>query len=66
MYLPPNSLKNSRGIVLTHFHILYETFNKKLRKNSDIAIFENEPELNLGPKPKSFLKFKGLPGKTLI
>ena len=65
MYLPPNLLKNSRGIVLTHFHILYETCNKKLWKNSNIAIFENEPELDLGPKTKSFLNFKGLPGKNI-
>ena len=40
-----------------HFHILYETCNKKLRRDSDIAIFENEPELNLGPKPKRFLNW---------
>ena len=48
-----------------HFHISYETCNKKLRKDSDIAIFENEPELNLGPKPKSFLNFKDLPWKNV-
>ena len=64
MDLPPILLKNSRGIVLTHFHI-YETCNKKLWKNSNIAIFENEPELNQGPQNKSFLNFKGLLGKNI-
>ena len=65
MDFPPILLKNSRGIVLALFHI-YETCNKKLRKNSDIAIFENDPELNLGPKTKSFLNLRVYQEKTLI
>ena len=64
MDLPPILLKNSRGIVLTHFHI-YETCNKKLWKNSNIAIFENEPELNIGPKTNSLLNIKGLVGTNI-
>ena len=64
MDLPAILLKNSRGIVLTHFYT-YETCNKKLWKNSNIAIFENEPELNLGLRNKSFLIFKGLLGKNV-
>ena len=58
MDLPPILLKNSRGIVQMHFYT-YETSNKKLWKNSNIAIFENEPELNRGPKTKSLLNIKG-------
>ena len=64
MDLPPILLKNSRGIVLMHFYT-YETYNKKLWKNSNIAIFENEPELNLGLRNKSFLIFEGLLGQNI-
>ena len=64
MDLPAILLKNSRGIVLTHFYT-YKTCNKKLWKNSNIAIFENEPELNLGLRKKSFLIFRGLLGKNV-
>ena len=38
---------------------------EKLWKNLNIAIFENEPELNLGLRNKSFLIFKGLLGKNV-
>ena len=58
MDLPPILLKNPRGIVLMHFYT-YKTCNKKLWKNSNMAIFENEPELNRDPKTKSFLNIKG-------
>ena len=64
MDLPPILLKNPRGIVLMHLYI-YKTRNEKLWKNSNIAIFENEPELNLGLPNKSFIISEGLLGKNV-
>ena len=47
-----------------HFYT-YKTCNKELWKNSNIAIFENKSELNLGPQNISFLNSKSLLGKNI-
>ena len=57
MDLPPILFQNIRGIELAHFS-RYWTRDKKLWQNSIFAIFENEPEMSLGPKIKKTLKFK--------
>ena len=56
MDLPPISFQNLRGIELAHLPI-YETSDKKLWQNSILAIFENEPEMTVGPEIKKILKF---------
>ena len=57
MDLPPILFKNLRGIKLAHLSI-YRTSDKKLWQNSILAIFENEPEMTVGPEIKKIPKFK--------
>ena len=57
MDLPPILFQNYRGFALAHFPI-YWISDEKLWQNSIFAIFENEPEMSLGPKIKKTLKFK--------
>ena len=57
MDLPPILFQNLRGIELPHLSI-YRTSDKKLWQNSILAIFENEPEMTVGPKIKKLRKFK--------
>ena len=57
MGVPPILFQNSRGIVLTHFSG-YQTSDRKCRKNSDFAIFKNEPELIMNRKIKNITKLK--------
>ena len=55
MGLPPISFQNIRGIELAHFR-MYWTSDKELWQNSIFAIFENKPEVTLGPKIKKISK----------
>ena len=57
MDLPPILFQNLRGIELAHLSI-YGTSDKKLWQNSILAIFENEPEMTVGPEINKILKLK--------
>ena len=57
MDLPPILFQNYKGILLAHL-LIHETSDEKLWQNSIFAIFENEPEMTLGPKIKKISKFK--------
>ena len=57
MDLPPFLFQNFKGSVLAHF-LIYQISDKKLRKNSNFAMYENEPEMTLRPNIKDFLNFK--------